>query len=79
MEQQNIFMGKIIFSNKQGYAIIQDGEGNLYIGSVNGYYNGQELLFNRDNLKKMPSLLYAMVELGNITRQEIKDFIKGEE
>lgn len=79
MEQQNIFMGKIIFSNKQGYAIIQDGEGKLYIGSVNGYYNGQELLFNRDNLKRMPSLLYAMVELGNITRQEIKDFIKGEE
>lgn len=77
--EKDMFMGRVLFSNKQGFAIIEDGEARIYIGSVNGYYNGQELLFDRNNLKRMPSLLYAMVELGNITRQEIKDFIEGEE
>lgn len=74
------FMGKVIFANKQGYAIIEDGYGRLYIGPSKGYYRGEEAMFEKSKVKRTPSLLIAMLELGEISRQEIKDFIeKGEE
>ena len=79
--EQNTFMGRVVFSNKEGFAIIEDGYGAVYISSPKVYYLGQEVIFDRRELIKMPSLLYAMVELGEITRKEIKNFIKekGEE
>ena len=77
--KQDYFMGTVIFTNRAGYAIIEDGEGRVYIAAPKGYYTGEELIFDRKTLKRMPSLLYAMVEIGQITRNEIKEFIEGED
>lgn len=68
-------IGKIIFPNIAGRAIVQRAN-DIYIVPALGYYKNQEVYFNLEEAKRMPSLLFAVEELHEYKLEESVKFIK---
>lgn len=69
-------IGKILFPNVNGRALIQAGN-DIYIIQSLGYYRDQEVVFEPETALRMPSLLYAIDVLHSSDFTEVVKFIKS--
>lgn len=69
-------MVKVLIPNIKGRAIIQDGQGNLFIINSLGYFTGQEMQYDMSKAIPMPSLLFAITVLQEDNFEGTIEFIK---